>query len=492
MENKSIDKKIGQATKWSSITEIMAKLVAPISSMVLARLLVPEMYGVVASVNMVISFSELFTDAGFQKYLIQHEFENEEDLTKATNVAFWTNLIISFIAWGLIILFASPIAKLVGNPGKEFVLCVSCVSIPLAALSSIQNARFKREMDFKTLFSVRLVAILVPFFVTIPLAFITRNYWSLVIGTIVINIANAVVLTVRSKWKPKFYYNAKVLKTMLSFSLWSMAESILAWLINWGDTFIVGLYLSQHFLGLYKTSMTTVNQIIGIISAATVPVMLTALSRLQNDELKFKETYYKFNFLTSILLLPMGAGMYIYRNLICSIMLGPAWSEAANFMGIWGLISAVAILYNSYNGNVLISKGKPQISVIVQVVQIAFIVPAVYYSVKISYDCLVYTRALVRLIGMLIFIIVNWKMFGLSFVLCMKKSLGPIVATGVMGIAGYVFVNLGLSEALQFFTVFVCMIIYFGVVICFPSVRSVVFPYYNLIKNKVLNRRRNR
>lgn len=486
MDKKTFDKKIGQAAKWSSFTEIMAKLVAPISSMVLARLLVPEMYGVVASVNMVISFSELFTDAGFQKYLIQHEFNSEEDLTKATNVAFWSNLVMSFIAWGLIIIFASPIAKLVGNPGKEFVLCVACISIPLAALSSIQNARFKREMDFKTLFSVRLVAILVPFVVTIPLAFITRNYWALVIGTIVTNIANAVVLTIRSAWKPKLYYNIDVLKKMVSFSLWSMAESILAWLINWGDTFIVGLYLSQHFLGLYKTSMTTVNQIIGVISAATVPVMLTALSRLQSDETRFKETYYNFNFLTSILLFPMGVGMYIYRELICSIMLGRAWAEAANFMGIWGLVSAVAILYNSYNGNVLISKGKPQISVLVQIIQIAFIVPAVYYSMKISFDCLAYTRALIRLVGMIIFIVVNWKMFGLSFGVCLKKSIGPIVATSVMGIAGYIFVNLGLSDGLQFFTVFVCMIIYFCVALCFPSVRNVVTPYCKKIRTKLL------
>ena len=73
----NLNKKIVNATKWSTITEVMAKLVAPISSMVLARLLTPEAFGVVATLNMVIAFAEIFTDAGFQRYLIQHEFKDD-------------------------------------------------------------------------------------------------------------------------------------------------------------------------------------------------------------------------------------------------------------------------------------------------------------------------------------------------------------------------------------------------------------------------------
>ena len=85
---KDISKQIGQATKWSSITEIAAKLISPIVNMVLARLLAPEAFGVVATITMVISFAEIFTDAGFQKYIIQHEFADDEELNKSTNVAF--------------------------------------------------------------------------------------------------------------------------------------------------------------------------------------------------------------------------------------------------------------------------------------------------------------------------------------------------------------------------------------------------------------------
>ena len=92
-----LNKKIVTATKWSSVTEIAAKLVAPVTTMLLARILTPDAFGVLVTVMMVISFAEIFTDAGFQKFLIQHEFSSDEELYQSTNVAFWTNLVFSLL-----------------------------------------------------------------------------------------------------------------------------------------------------------------------------------------------------------------------------------------------------------------------------------------------------------------------------------------------------------------------------------------------------------
>jgi PST family polysaccharide transporter len=144
-----LGKKIGNATKWSSITEISAKLVAPISSMVLARLLTPEAFGVVATINIIISFADMFTDAGFQKYLIQHRFKSEEDRFQSVTVAFWTNLFFSLLLWGIIAVFRDQIATLVGNPGLGNVIVIACVTLPMTSFSSIQMALFKRDFEFK-------------------------------------------------------------------------------------------------------------------------------------------------------------------------------------------------------------------------------------------------------------------------------------------------------------------------------------------------------
>ena len=101
------------------------------------------------------------------------------------------------------------------------------------------------------------------------------------------NIATVIAMNFVVKWRPRFDYSFATLKQILSFSLWSLFESILVWAINWGDTFVVGFLLSQYYLGLYKTSMNMVNQIVGVVSATLTPVLLSALSRVQDDKEEF-------------------------------------------------------------------------------------------------------------------------------------------------------------------------------------------------------------
>ena len=150
----NISKKVNRATIWSSITEIIAKIVPPIVNMVLARLLAPSEFGLIATITVVTSFADVFTDAGFHKYIIQHEFNSEDELNKSTTVAFWSNLTLSVTVFLIILMFREKIALLVGSPGLGLGISVASLSIIATAFSSIQMARYKRDFDFKTLFFV--------------------------------------------------------------------------------------------------------------------------------------------------------------------------------------------------------------------------------------------------------------------------------------------------------------------------------------------------
>ena len=205
-----------------------------------------EAFGVVATVTMIVSFADMFNDSGFQKYLVQHEFKDEGEKYKNANVAFWTNFGISVLLWIIIIIFREELATLVGNPGLGKVIAISCFQLPLTSFSSIQMALFRRDLDFKTLFLVRVVSVFIPFVITIPLALLGLNYWALIIGTLVIRLSNAVILTIKSKWKPRFFYSIKILKEMFSFSIWSLIEAISIWLTSWVDAFIIGSILNEY------------------------------------------------------------------------------------------------------------------------------------------------------------------------------------------------------------------------------------------------------
>ena len=122
-------KSISNATKWSVLAEITAKIAAPIVNMVLARLLTPEAYGVVASITIITSFADIFTDAGFQKYVIQHEYKSDNELDSDSNIAFTANLLMSSVIYFLIFLFRKQLAVAVGNPNAANGLAVAALAV---------------------------------------------------------------------------------------------------------------------------------------------------------------------------------------------------------------------------------------------------------------------------------------------------------------------------------------------------------------------------
>jgi len=475
-----LENKVRNATKWSAITEIVAKLVAPVTNMVLARLLTPEAFGIVATLTMIISFAELFTDAGFQKYLIQHEFKDNNELDESTNVAFWSNLILSIAIWGIIAIVQNPLANIVGNPGLGYVIVIACVSIPLEAFSSIQLALYKRDFDFKTIFKVRMVGIIIPLIVTIPLALVMRSFWALVIGTIVKDLANAVLLTYYSEWKPRLYYSFQQLKGMLSFTVWSMIEAISIWLTSYIDVFIVGTALSQYYLGLYKTSSSTVGQIMGLVTAATTPVLFSSLSRLQDDENEFRRLFFKFQKYVAILIIPMGVGIYCYSDLITTILLGNQWLEASGFVGLWGLTSAITIVLAHYSSEVYRAKGRPKLSVLGQWLHIIVLWPAVIISARYGFETLYVTRSLVRLELVLVQLLIMYFVVKMSPVKMFVNIWPSCFASLVMLGIAIALRQIGDSLTWQLVSIGICTIVYFVVILCFHQEREIL--WNNLIK----------
>lgn len=458
METQALNKKIGKATAWSSITEIVAKLIVPIINIILARLLVPSAFGAVATVTMVITFAEIFSDAGFQKYIIQHEFDSEDKLNKSSNVAFWTNLFVSFIIVAIICVFRGQIATLVGNPELKNAIAVATILIVLVALSSIQIARCKRDLDFKTLFFARIGSSLIPLLVTIPLALILRNFWALLIGNFASQGFTALFVTIKSKWRPKFFYNFKLFKEMFSFSAWTLLESVSIWLTVNVDIFIVGRSLSEHYLGIYKTSMTVVNSYVAIITGAITPVIFSALSRYQNDEKQFKKTYYNFQRYAAILIIPMCVGVFVFRDFVTQILLGSQWSEASLMVGLWGLTSIFSLLFSS---EIFRSKGKPLISLLLQVSHIIAIVAVVLLFINKDFSSLCIARAIIRTQITIFALIILKFAFKFKLLDIFKNVLPSLISALIMGAVGYGLLFISDSLIWQLASVLICIIVYF-------------------------------
>lgn len=468
MSDRNLNKKIVTATKWSSVTEIAAKLVAPVTTMLLARILTPDAFGVLVTVMMVISFAEIFTDAGFQKFLIQHEFESDEELYQSTNVAFWTNLVFSLLIWGLIIIFSQPIANLVGSPNESTEIAIAGCCIPLAAFSSIQMALYKRWFDFKTLFYVRIVGVLIPLFVTVPLALYFRNCWALILGVIAQNFSNALLLTLKSPWKPNRFYSFAKLKEMFSFSMWSMIESVSIWLTSYVDFFIVGKFLSPYYLGLYRTSKTTIGQIFSVVTSVSTPILYSSLSRLQENKEEFKNLFFKFQKIVGILVFPLGVVVFLFRDFITLVLLGEQWGEASLFLGLWGLTDSITIVFSHYSFEIYRALGKPLVSVFVQLFHAAFIVLCLCLFIHHDYDTICLVRTIVRFQGIIVNLIVLYILTNITIGKMIKNVFPSIFASVLVYTIFILFrglittVEANILGILSFFTLYLFFIMFFS------------------------------
>lgn len=470
--NNSIKRKSARAAKWSSITEIVVKLIQPISNMLLARILVPEAFAAVALINMVISFADIFTDAGFQKYIIQRNFENDKVKVDTTNVAFWTNFLISVVLWGVIFCFKSQIAETVGNPALGFGISVAALALPMTSFSSIQMALFKRDFDFRTLFFSRTFGAIIPFIVTIPLALLDMGYWSIVIGTLCGRLFDAVYLTIKSNWKPRIFYKFSIFKEMFNFSAWTLVESITVWFTVWIGVFIVGRILNDYYTGLYTTAINTVNSIMSIVVSASTSVLFATLSRLQDDNEEFVSVFLKFQRTVAMFVLPMGIGIFVYQKPITFFLLGEKWIEASCLVGIWAFSYSFSIVFGNLISEIYRAKGKPKLSVLAQILHIIVLAPTCYVFANRSFVSLAYARSLCRFEFIFVHFVIVFIAFKISPIKMIRNILPYLCAAVIMGGVGYVIQYCTSSYLIMFCSIPLCALIYFGVILIGKQTRT--------------------
>lgn len=452
--------RVAFATKWSIITEVIVKIISPITNMILARLLSPELFGIVASVTLVTTFVDLFTDSGFQKYIIQHQFADNEDYDLSVNVAFWTNLVVSILMWVLIFIFRDSLAIFVGCRGYGKAVSVSAVVLIFTAFSSIQMATYKKNFEFKRLSFIRIIGKLVPLFITIPLALMNFGYWSLVIGNLFGEIVNAGLLTMLSKWKPKFKYSFLKLREMFAFCSWALCEAVTAWLVANLGILLIGQFYDSYYLGIYKGSITVVNQILSVITAVMSSVFLTTLSACQSDENKYKTTVLSFQRTVAMLIVPLGMGIYVFRELVTNILLGGQWNDASVLVGVWGAISCINIVIANMNSYVLLSKGKPQFTFISNAIQCIAIIAIFNLMKHCGFYIMFYGISIVSLQLSFTQTLFAKKVFALKEKEKVRNIYIYFIASVVMGVIGRIIHKVNDNVVMDIWGVFICILVY--------------------------------
>lgn len=472
--NAGLGERVVGATKWSVVTQLASKLISPITTIVLARILAPEAIGIVSLVTMVTSFADLFSDAGFHKYLIQHDFEGDSDYRLCADVAFWTNLVISLLLWAGIALFRDQIALLVGNDSIGLAIAVASGSLPLTAAVSVQTAVYQRSLDFKTLFYSRVGSSLLILFASVPLALAGLSYWSMIIGTLASNLFLAVWLTARSEWKPRVRYSFVSLKAMFSFSWWTLLESFSIWLTSWVGTFILGNVLSERYLGFYNTSTSLVNSIIGIVTSAINPVVFSSLSRLQGERERFDTAFYSMQKALGMCVVPMAAALFVFSDFAIELLLGSAWMETSTFFGLYGLASALVVVFCHTASDAYRALGLPRLSMLAQLGFLVVLAPSLYFGAKSGYEVFSVVVPFARVVGFVsVHFLICHAFVGLSPLRMLSNLRWVYLATLVVAIPASLAVGcFGGNMVWQIALIVLCCVAYCFLLFAIKDLRS--------------------
>ena len=322
------------ASKWSALAEISPKGIPSLIFTILAILLTPEDFGVVAIATMVINFAQLFWEAGLNKALVQRD----SDLSIAANVVFWTNIALGALIYCLLFLLARPLSFLFHEPRVHLVIQVQGIIIILTSFGSVFISLFERAFEFKILFWVRLLTSLFPGLISIVLALNDFHYWSIVLGTISGACVQILILWHHSTWRPQFRFDVKIAKELFYFGSWVTAESLLSWVYHWANSMFIGIFLGTHTVGLYRTGHSIINMIYGLFFNSFLSVLFSVFSRMHNDVKRITNILLRVTKFFSFVSFPIAGFLFILQASFLDSFLGEKWSGIGQVLGWLGLM----------------------------------------------------------------------------------------------------------------------------------------------------------
>ena len=484
MENKGT---ISHSIKWAFLTEIIVKLISPITSMILARLIDPGAFGVVSSVLIITAFAEMFTDAGFQSYLIRCQFKSDMEFEKYINVVFWTNFAIS-ACFVVGIFFSAPtLAKIVNV--EEYVDAIriySCILL-LTSYSGTLYAVYRKNFQFKQVGILRIIAKLTPLFTTVPLAFLGMKVWAIIIGNLISELVIDILLFLRSEIKIGIYYNVSYLMKMAQFSVGILLNSIVGWVMTNLSIVMIGVIFSVYDQGLYQMSFNLVGQITSVITASTMGVFFSDLSVKQNDDRRFRETVYDYQKGIGIISIPLGVGFFVFRNFVTDIFLGGLYRDATMIVGTLGLVLSESITYLEVGQSICIAKGKPYFVAIGNAMHVVLI--GILFWIFRDGDS---KEFLILLCVIKLQIAISHFCFakqvsGIRFIRSFLALLPYYIASFVMACAGWIVLwDIHSSKLAGVAGIGISVAVYFGVLVLLPKTRCQVTGYMSGFRNTIL------
>ena len=302
-----------------------------IVTIVLARLLLPEEFGLIVLVTIFIAIAGVFVQSGFNTALIQKKNVDEVDFSSV----FYLSLIVASLLYIFLFFTAPLVANFFEEPELEPVLRVLSLTLFFGAVNSIQIAVVARKMQFKKLFFSSLGAIIISGTVGLVMAYAGFGVWALVGQQLINQLMVLVILWFTVKWRPKLVFSLERINNLFSFGWKLLVSGLIDTLYTNLQSLFIGKMFSPAILGFYNRGEQFPSLIVSNIDGSIQSVMLPTLSSYQEDRQRVKEIVRRSIVTSSFIVFPMMVGLAVIAEPLVKILLTEKWLPAVPFLQIF-------------------------------------------------------------------------------------------------------------------------------------------------------------
>lgn len=345
--------KVADSLIWSLGSQVGWQGLNFIVSVILARLLSPREFGLMAMVITLTNFAGIFTELGFGAALIRRQDVQPEHLSSV----FWLNVTSGLLLTLLFIVSAPLIADFYQEPSLVLLTSLISINFFINSLGVVQNALMNKNLEFAMLSRITLAAVSGASAVAILMASLGFGVWSLVVQSVVRSVMVTALLWKLNNWRPSFVFNWKAIKDMLGFSTNLVGTQALNYWARNIDNILIGRFLGTVELGVYSRAYTIMLFPIINVSQVISNVLFPSFSLISEDKLRIKQLYLKITRLVALITFPMMLTVFVTAESFVLTVFGSHWAEVIPILQILSLLGITQSIM-TLNGSLYLSQNR--------------------------------------------------------------------------------------------------------------------------------------
>jgi len=365
----------------TTLSQLIVFIVSTLSTVILARVLLPSDFGLIAMVAAFSGFVSIFKDLGFSMAIIQKEKVTHDQVS----ILFWFNILLCLFISLLFVLSAPLIVAFYKEPRLYNIIIAYAVSIFISSLSVQHNAILSRRMEFNKISLANIISNILSVVVSIIMALAGSGYWSLVFLTLSQALFSTLLLWYYCPWKPKLIFRQKGIKSFIHFGAGISGFNAINYCSRNMDNVIIGKFLGTTMLGFYSKAYQLMTMPLTKLRDPLITVGTPALSSLLKDPERYRRYYHRLVFIISFFSFPMTVFLTIFAKELLLTVLGPNWGPSVLIFQLLS-ISALIQPITGMTGAIFISAGKAgqffRIGLISSTIVIASFIIGIHWGVS--------------------------------------------------------------------------------------------------------------